>query len=593
MSMTRRVIALCLLLVLVAPSMLLIQTNLVSPNVEAQTQVNGIITQDTTWTKTNSPYTFSGNVLVNKGVTLTVQSGVTVNLDGYYLMVNGTLMLKGNSTDKVNVNGGSINFTPFSSPWNSQSDSGCLIENAIIDQTPISSSNSLKVTGTTLNGEVTAGASSLFANDVIAARNYDSSTISIPYAVTAGSSSVISNNVIYGTHVHGQAWAAVIDYYSAINTNSSTISQNNITGNIAGNSLTINNNTIAGGISTSYSVITHNTINGDVYGSSIAVSNNIIAGGRPTYDWGGRTDDPTSAIMVAETSTITSNTISSPTGGYGITIQQGTTSVSGNTITNCLTGIRVAGKSTIENNRVTNNNQGIRVGEIIFSGFNYYDWGSGDSIIRNNVIADNSVGIGSTNAGGSATIERNLIFKNTYGISVASQVLLLNNTITNSSQGIRIKATAATINFNNIQNNGQYTIYLDTTTNNIDATYNWWGTTDPQAISQKIYDYNDDFNLGTVTFSPFLTTENPAAPTQDYTPSSTPVPTPTPTTSTSTPNVTPQTPVAIGNLFGLNWEQTVLIIMAVVIAALAIVMVVLLRNRSAANRRGHPDWHGF
>lgn len=49
------------------------------------------------------------------------------------------------------------------------------------------------------------------------------------------------------------------------------------------------------------------------------------------------------------------------------------------------------------------------------------------------------------------------------------------------------------------------------TTNNIDATNNWWGTTDPQAINLSIRDYKYDFGLGTVSFVPFLTEPNPEA----------------------------------------------------------------------------------
>jgi len=36
---------------------------------------------------------------------------------------------------------------------------------------------------------------------------------------------------------------------------------------------------------------------------------------------------------------------------------------------------------------------------------------------------------------------------------------------------------------------------------------NWWGTADQSAISQIIYDYKNDFNFGTVNFTPFLTAQ--------------------------------------------------------------------------------------
>jgi hypothetical protein len=53
-----------------------------------------------------------------------------------------------------------------------------------------------------------------------------------------------------------------------------------------------------------------------------------------------------------------------------------------------------------------------------------------------------------------------------------------------------------------IRNSAQY---------DFNATYNWWGTTDVQVINQTIHDYKNDFNLGNVTFEPFLTEANPSA----------------------------------------------------------------------------------
>jgi parallel beta-helix repeat protein len=66
-------------------------------------EVNGILTQDTTWSSQGSPYVFTGAVGVPQGVTLTIEAGVTVDLGGYYLEVNGTLNVKGTATDGVTI----------------------------------------------------------------------------------------------------------------------------------------------------------------------------------------------------------------------------------------------------------------------------------------------------------------------------------------------------------------------------------------------------------------------------------------------------------------------------------------------------------
>jgi len=49
--------------------------------VQASTDVIGIITSDTTWTKVNSPYSLMGPTAVGEGVTLTIEAGATVNLN--------------------------------------------------------------------------------------------------------------------------------------------------------------------------------------------------------------------------------------------------------------------------------------------------------------------------------------------------------------------------------------------------------------------------------------------------------------------------------------------------------------------------------
>ena len=62
---------------------------------QTYTNVSGIISSDTTWTQANSPYMLTGNVLVNNGVTLTIEAGATVNCVNGYIEVNGTFTRNG------------------------------------------------------------------------------------------------------------------------------------------------------------------------------------------------------------------------------------------------------------------------------------------------------------------------------------------------------------------------------------------------------------------------------------------------------------------------------------------------------------------
>jgi hypothetical protein len=189
--------------------------------VKAATSVTGIITSDTTWTKINSPYNLTGPILVNNGVTLTIEAGATVNLNSYYIRVAGTLHAQGSSADKIYFNGGSnipnysIDFTESSTSWNERTGSGCIIENAVI--------NSIH-TG-------------IFIENV--APKINNNYINAFYAIDVSQASpVISNNIINGA--------------IGVHTASPTITGNTITGRIEigeryGGMTVISNNKVIGG----------------------------------------------------------------------------------------------------------------------------------------------------------------------------------------------------------------------------------------------------------------------------------------------------------------------------------------------------------
>jgi hypothetical protein len=62
------------------------------PTVHA-TYVEGVITRDTIWTLVDSPFILSNNVIVNSGVTLTIEPGVQVKFGGdFSLIINGRIV---------------------------------------------------------------------------------------------------------------------------------------------------------------------------------------------------------------------------------------------------------------------------------------------------------------------------------------------------------------------------------------------------------------------------------------------------------------------------------------------------------------------
>jgi parallel beta-helix repeat protein len=82
---------------------LLINTFLLfAVNTFSQTEFSGTITANATWTKANSPYIITDNVLVSQNVSLTIQPGVEVRFnDGKFMRVEGEIKAVGTQTDSI------------------------------------------------------------------------------------------------------------------------------------------------------------------------------------------------------------------------------------------------------------------------------------------------------------------------------------------------------------------------------------------------------------------------------------------------------------------------------------------------------------
>jgi hypothetical protein len=106
---------------------------------QTSTNVSGTINQDTTWTKEGSPYELTGNITINSGTSLIIEAGTTVNLRTYTIQVFGTLTAKGSSTNNIHFNGFNdpnsyqIIFNQSSTSWNEVTNTGCIIEDSVIN----------------------------------------------------------------------------------------------------------------------------------------------------------------------------------------------------------------------------------------------------------------------------------------------------------------------------------------------------------------------------------------------------------------------------------------------------------------------------
>jgi hypothetical protein len=81
---------------------LFIITSLIGINLFSQTYFQGGIYNNTEWTKLNSPYIITGDVVLFPDKTLTIQPGVEIRFDGFYFLeIRGTLISIGTETDRI------------------------------------------------------------------------------------------------------------------------------------------------------------------------------------------------------------------------------------------------------------------------------------------------------------------------------------------------------------------------------------------------------------------------------------------------------------------------------------------------------------
>jgi hypothetical protein len=242
--------------------------------VQAFTDVNGIISSNTIWTKANSPYSLSGPMRVNNGVTLSIEAGTIINLNNHSIKVDGTLYAIGSNTEKIRVDNGEIDFTFISIDWNEQTGSGSIIKNAVLSSTILDINNSSpKIDSSFINGHIDCQQGApIISNNNIIGDDY--------YAVIAAGSAVISNNIITCTNVQNIGILA----------DGTLISNNTITGlgayGVKGGKL-VSNNVISGfqtgieatGTTAERNVITINNHGIDLHGGYLrnnTIVNNMV-----------------------------------------------------------------------------------------------------------------------------------------------------------------------------------------------------------------------------------------------------------------------------------------------------------------------------
>ncbi len=434
----------------------------------SQTNVSGIINSNTTWSLANSPYIVTGNVLVNTGVTLIIEPGVTVKVNsGLNIQSRGEIIANGNNNLRITFTSNSS--TPNPGDWE-----GINLLDQSVD--PIFDALGNYLSGTIFNyvdvsfaGNSTSSGSLYTLNADLYIDNCNiSDGNSYGVYVNYNNADVTIRNCEFSNHLHAAIFA---DNYS-------------------GGSLEVRNSKFQNNLA---SGVFYNGANGLIT-NNLFINNAINAGAAITIYYSGSSSNTSTLVE--------SNILSGNTRG----VNCGSTSckISRNIIMGSIEAVyNTSADIEIDSNVFANNT-------VIF-----HENGSNDLNMKFNHIYKNDL---PSNSSSSLTTSSNaLIVSSKNGLD---HMNFDNNMISNNSlYGSALIRTHNNSNSYSINNNNifdsknNYIIYNDVNFSSfdIDAINNYWQI--PNPVNQQIYDLNDNFNKSLVIYSPTLMVPDTNTPT--------------------------------------------------------------------------------
>ena len=440
---------------------------------QAQTNVSGVISENTTWTRANSPYVLTGNILVSSGVTLVIEPGVTVKVNsGLYIKVEGILNAVGLSSSKIIFETNIVNPSDTSrNSWEGiqiRPTGGSLINN---DLTYSSGTHLKFVVIKNARRGIYVYDTGLFVQNTEFINNNYGIELRSTNNILIDNSNFSNNN--YGVYTEYESYGSdpTSNIQNTFIQNSSFIS--NVNGNYfflnqrEFKNLNINNNIYKQ--NQTGLVFSGGGYGCRVYSASIRynsfidnLSNGLEIG--QIYGDGSGSELPEYPLVVEKNSFVRNSVLWNYGGGVsGVTIK-----FINNVISSPNTsGINIKG-GTFKNDLFNNN------------------------YIYSNVSAINIDGIG--------TKPHNKTFSS--------------NLITGKSSSSLVKTNGSGIVFTNnnfITFQPQTVLQIDDV-NSINAINNYWGTTSLSSINEMVYDKNENFELGAASYTPILSSKNINAP---------------------------------------------------------------------------------
>lgn len=452
---------------------------------DAQTNVNGGIYTNTTWTLANSPYIVTDTVVVFPGYTLTIEPGVVVKFDNNKRLEirQAKLIAAGTSTDSIAFTSNSVNPTPgdysgiylnggaITSVFDycSINYAATGIEISVTDSVLLSHSifyrntlglhfignfnaANIRMSYCNFNNNYNGADIEALDNAVISYCNFSSSAATGLVLKDNGSSNSLMNPLLNHVNFYNNHTGLVFGMYASLLNNCNF--ENNATG-----------------LQEDASTLSQ---------SQFAPYNNLIKNSIFRLNQTG--------VLNLWRSKIDSSTIrSNQTGMTSGNLCRVTNSVIDS---NAVVGILSASDSIVAC-QIKNNATGI----IANGGAHIIG-----NIIENNLVANIRSGF----ASGALTITENTIRFSPMGINYSNIVYITKNIIEDNDTGVVIANSGSTLSCNRICNNSTYGLrYL--AVSNFNAANNYWCTIDSLQISASIYDGYDNVSSGLVNFMPLDT----------------------------------------------------------------------------------------
>ncbi len=426
----------------------------ISSAVKGQTNVSGGIYANTTWTLANSPYIVTDTVVVFPGVTLTIQPGVLVKFaDNQLLEIRqASLIALGSLIQSITFTSNSS--TPSAGSW-----------------------NQIFLNGGNMPSKFNY-CTFLYANTAI---NFKNSVVNTTFphdSIIIKNSNFNYNNTGANFNGYGNSFQN-----NGIGIIDSCIFKNNINyGMIIGvASAKVNNSNFS--------------FNGTGLKGQGSTTNCIFNSNQTTgLQWGG----PMTNCIINSNQTGLAGSYIKANNCFIKNNQTGINSGSVNHFKNCsidsnsVIGI-IANDDSIINCSIRYNGQGIQSDVSVIIG-NNIEYNSGGNIFDN-----------SYNANGFAVIEGNTIQYGSVGINNnLGHFTITNNIIKYNDIGINLSRPNAAISCNLICSNTTYDLKYGASAS-INASHNYWCTSDSASIEAKIYDGYDNINYGLVTIMPIDT----------------------------------------------------------------------------------------